>query len=719
MLEEVIRQMGGEERPQQKRMHDTVRDTLHDAGVLLVQAGTGTGKSVAYLSAAVGAGRTIVATSTNQLSEQLLRKDLPTVQKAAHAAGHEVTYAQLKGRVNYVCVARLRGAAAMEQEEGAEAQLHFDIGDDSDQPDNGDGVLSVAGKSAAALHAWANKTRTGDRSEAPTVPDRVWKTLSVTSSQCLGSACSAFQDCFTEKARRKARTTDIVVTNHALLAQDIKATLNGSDTSIFGDYDAVIIDEAHDFTDTLTEALSHTVNPTAAQKHVKKAATLISDDDAVEVAEAAHDALTHLNTTLQDTPEQAFAEIPASLRHQLSACAHHLIPLIRHIQNAAEGGSPTQKMTAKSTSEALADECEAILAAAAPNPDTVTWIEHDPTRPPTARLHVAPLRVTDAITHLTERASLVATSATLTVDGSFTPLARTWGIPHADTLDVGTPFTYPQQGILYIPDSSMPEPVGVQRKEHTAAVTQHLTELVAAAGGRTLALFTTTAAAQANGEHLSRVFPTLTVLTQGDAPADTLVQQFRDDETSVLCATMGLWQGVDVPGPSCSLVVVDKIPFPPPDDALASARKTDLDAQGEDGFHLVFVATAATSLAQAAGRLIRTATDKGVVAILDPRLRTKRYGATLIGSLPPFHPSNDPAAVTAALTRLTGQPPLTPSTSPRKPSRKKAARFKPSAVRGAARRSGSASAGRGTPTPTKQGKKPSPTRKRIPPKKRS
>ncbi len=713
VLDHVITAMGGEHRPQQQHLHKTVHDTLRESGVLLAQAGTGTGKSVAYLSAAVGAGRTIIATSTNQLSEQLLRKDLPTVQKAAHAAGHTLTYSQLKGRANYVCLARLHGAANLEPDAGDDSATQLTL--DPTSEDTTSGSPSTAGRAAKTLHAWANKTHTGDRSEAPIVPDRVWKTLSVTSAQCLGSACSYYQPCFTEKARRKARATDVVVTNHALLAQDIKATLEGSESSIFGDYDAVIIDEAHDFTDTLTEALSHTINPTAAQKHVKKAATLAADDAAAEAAEAAHEALDALNTTLRDTPEQAFPETPTHLRQQLSACAHYLLPLIRYVQAASEQASPAQKMTAKSTSDALADECEAILTAAAPNPDTVIWVEHDNTNP-TARLHVAPLRITDAINHLTTRASVVATSATLTVNGSFDPLTRTWGVPHAATLDVGTPFAYPQQGILYIPDSSMPEPVGATRRDHSAAVTTTLTDLISAAGGRTLALFTTTAAARANGEHLAGVFPTLNILTQGDAPADTLVQEFRDDETSVLCATMGLWQGVDVPGPSCSLVVIDKIPFPPPDDALASARKTDLDEQGDDGFHLVFVATAATSLAQAAGRLIRTSSDKGVVAILDPRLRTKRYGTTLTGSLPPFHPSNDPDAVTAALTRLTGQPPLTPSTRPRKPGKKTTPRKKNSPTR--SNRSGSAPAPSRGGSRAGSGKKTSPTRKRIPPKKR-
>lgn len=689
MLNAALARISGVQRPEQVRMHDAVQEAVQTRVPLLVQAGTGTGKSLAYLTATAGTGRTIIATATNQLSEQLLNKDLPVVQQACRDAGIRVSYAQLKGRSNYVCLARLRANETLEQHDTTTK----------------DSSTSVAGKAAARLYDWAGSTTTGDRSEAPVVPDTVWRGISVTSSQCLGSTCPFYSECFTERARKKARAADIVVTNHALLAQDIRAMNAGADNSIFGDYDTVIIDEAHDFAAAVTDALSFTVHPASATTTVDKAARVLRNTDEDSALAAAREALEIVENSLSRMDPGPLAAMPDTLREQLSSCAHHLLPLIRLTREAAESQSTKAQMTAKGVSEALADECEAIVEAATDAPGNVTWVTQDKGQP---RLHVAPLRIGHAMEPLLSKAAIVGTSATLTVDGSFDPLQQTWELPSVTAVDVGTPFDHGTQGILYLPDSSMPEPVGRDRREHSAAVLDRLTALVRAAGGRTLALFTTTAATRAAGEHLAKEFPGLTVLVQGEAPADMLVQQFRDEETSVLCATMGLWQGVDVPGASCSLVVVDKIPFPPPDDALAAARKTDLDARGQDGFHLVFVSAAATNLAQAAGRLIRRDSDRGVVAVLDPRLRTKRYGSALVGSLPSFHTSNDLEEVSAALTRLTGGLDPTQQVAPRK-----------QRARGASRASKNRSESRRKPgTPpggaSKRGNK-SVTRKRMPP----
>jgi ATP-dependent DNA helicase DinG len=679
LLRAHVQATGGQTRPQQESMVDAVTEAVLAAKPALVQAGTGTGKSLGYLFplAAIGA-RAVVATATNQLSEQLIRHDLPRVAETLEASGGQLTFAQLKGRNQYVCRARvneletLNNQAASHVDAGHGDRL-FELDPELDPKAAARGAAKADAAQVGDVLEWAKTTPTGDRADGPSVPDRVWLQVSTSSADCPGAqACPFGATCFTEAARAKAKEANIVVTNHALLAQDIKsaasagklglstpATANG----MFGPRHAVIVDEAHDLPGALTSALSSDLDPRALGKWISKAATYLIDDDVdtnghpLTVIGFRSD-LETLERVLESAPEGAMETMPRELVTALDALTTRLLRVSSLLQKAAADARETDKPKRATAIDVLRTQCEehstTIVEARTISPGRVRWVEQRREDAPPV-LRTAPLEVGDDLRIGLGGKTLIATSATLTVADDFTPLARTLGVDGtATTLDVGTPFDYPRQGMLYIPRAPFPEPVGRDRTAHTEAVLDEVLALVTAAGGRTLALFTTTAAARRTADHLRTHLPHLNVHATGDAAADVLVREFAAEETSVLCATMGLWQGVSVEGPGCSLVIIDKVAFAPMDDVLTAARRTHADSQGRDGFREVVVASAATSLAQGAGRLIRTAADRGVVAILDPRIHTKGYGRTLIGSLPPFRLYTDRDVVTGALERLTG-----------------------------------------------------------------
>jgi ATP-dependent DNA helicase DinG len=673
----------GEHRPQQEEMVKAVTDSLISKYPLLVQAGTGTGKSLAYLfPLAVIGGRSVIATATNQLSEQLLRHDLPQVEKTMEGAGLELSFALLKGRNNYVCLARTseletleRQASSMGYPESTQ-DLLFDI-----EPlvENETKKKKAQAKYDAAdiqdLMEWVKHTETGDRTEGKVVPDRVWSQVSVSSSDCPGAgACPFGSVCFTELARKKAKAANIVVTNHALLAQDLIAGDVAMDSnagagvgaSVFGPHKNIVVDEAHAFASTLTSALSRELDPRSISKFLSRAAKYIDDNatdankEPATIASARSD-LEALTTALNSLPPGPILELPSHIDGLIISLAKRLLFIHTLLSEAAKSATQTEKtkraiaiQIVLSQAESLADS---VSSSRKVGGEQVRWVDRD-RRDNTPIMYIAPIVVGDFLRNALNDRTFIGTSATLTLGGDFSPIAHTLGLDKkermAKTIDVGSPFDYPKQGMLYIPSAPFPEPVGKDRVEHTAAVLDTLSQLVHAAGGRTLALFTTTAGAIAAATHLRSEFPGLTVHAHGDAPADSLVRQFAEEETSVLCVTMGLWQGISVEGPSCSLVVIDKVAFAPIDDVLTAARRAYVDKQGRDGFTEIIVGQAATSLAQGAGRLIRAAADRGVVAILDPRLLTKGYGRLLLKSLPDFKRFNDLNTVTSALIRLTG-----------------------------------------------------------------
>jgi len=667
LLAAAVRDIGGAERPGQVAMAEAVRHAIETSEHLAVQAGTGTGKSLAYLVPAVRhavtTGSTIVvATATIALQRQLIDRDLPRLVAALKPLlDREPVFAILKGRRNYLCLHRQKGGVADDPQDAL-----FDPADT--------GPTSPLGRQVMRLHEWADQTTTGDRDElVPGVPEAAWRQVSVSAQECIGAQrCPFGSRCFAEKARDAAGRADIVVTNHALLAID--AT---SEIDVLPDHDVVIIDEAHDLVDRVTSAttgeLSGPAVDTAARRAGRLTESAAMEGSATAVADRLREAAAALAIDLGDAPAGRLDELSGTLAATLTSVQDAAGACLEAIQaSAATEDEDPQKMAAARVTLASLDDLQRtasrILDAFGEQITEraeVVWLDRpfgeDTRRPPTLR--VAPLEVGRVLRNrLFAQRTVALTSATLALGGSFAPLAIQWGLPPQGGwpssagseepttwtgLDVGSPFDHPRSGILYVA-RHLPPPGRDQLPE---AYLTELEELIAAAGGRTLGLFSSMRAAkQAAGALRERISQPL--LCQGDDLTAQLVRQFAEDEPTCLFGTLSLWQGVDVPGNSLQLVVIDRIPFPRPDDPLASARQRAVAAHGGNGFMTVAASHAALLLAQGAGRLLRTMTDRGVVAVLDPRLVTARYGDFLRASLPPFWTTTDPSLVRAALRRL-------------------------------------------------------------------
>jgi ATP-dependent DNA helicase DinG len=667
LLAAAVQGIGGAERPGQVRMAEAVRHAIETGEHVAVQAGTGTGKSLAYLVPAVRHAVTtdstiVVATATIALQRQLIDRDLPRLAATlAPLLDREPSFAILKGRRNYLCLNRQQGGVAEDPQDAL-----FDPADT--------GPTSPLGRQVKRLHDWAEETDTGDRDElVPGVPEAAWRQVSVSAQECIGATrCRFGRDCFAEKAREAAAKADIVVTNHALLAID--AT---SEIEVLPEHDVVIIDEAHDLVDRVTSATTGEVSGPAADAAARRAGRLTesaADMGAPAVADQLRQAAAALVIDLGDAPAGRMDVLPETLAATLMAvrdAAGACSDAVRASASSQE--EDQQRLAATRLTVASLDDLQStagrILAAFEQDVTErgeVVWLDRpfidDGRRPPTLR--VAPLEVGKVLRNrLFGQRTVALTSATLALGGSFAPLAVQWGLPPQGSwepsgeeherpmtwtgLDVGSPFDHARSGILYVA-RHLPPP---GRDALPEAYLDELAELIEAAGGRTLGLFSSMRAArEAAGALHERIgYP---LLCQGDDLTAQLVRQFSEDEPTCLFGTLSLWQGVDVPGNSLQLVVIDRIPFPRPDDPLASARQRAVAARGGNGFMSVAASHAALLLAQGAGRLLRTMTDRGVVAVLDPRLMTARYGDFLRATLPPFWTTTDPALVRAALRRL-------------------------------------------------------------------
>lgn len=672
----IAARSGAEDRPAQHQMTELVARAAASREPLVVQAGTGIGKSLAYLCGAVGAGaRFVVSTATKQLSDQLVESDVPVVAKVSRPiTGRPLVAVALKGRANYLCLAKVDELRALDaQAPPAVSEEALDLGIEVPAPLL-DPIKPTKPTSADLrdlneLLRWAQNPGTGDRSLAPAAPDRVWWQVSMDSAGCPGArACAFGEECLSEAARVAAREADLVVVNHALLAADLV-----SPSPLFDDRDLIVVDEVHELEGYLSSAWGHEISAGAVERIVGGAARRVpaSRPQANGVAQAIlADSAALASALLEVDSEIVETKLPASIDGPLASLRQHCAELAAELDaqlkelgpNAGVDGAPLQ--SARGQLVELAESCEALRTV---DPAVVRWSSSGRDGGP-GLLEAAPLEVGRKFRELIGNRGLVATSATAAVAGDFAPIATVLGLDQASAIDqlddegplivdwqaedVGTPFDYRSQAILYVP-RDIPEPIGKDRTEHTAAVLTELTELVLAAGGRTLALFTTTAAARNAGEYLAKRLP-MTVLTHGELPAAALAEEFAEDETSVLCATMGMWAGLDVPGAACTLVVIDKIPFAPMNDPLSYARRANADKAGRNGFREVFVNQASLLLTQGAGRLIRTSTDRGVVAILDPRLHSKGYGSIMLRSLPPMWRTDDPDMVRQSLRRLAG-----------------------------------------------------------------
>jgi ATP-dependent DNA helicase DinG len=626
LLAHAVDALGGQERPGQVQMAEAVAASFGSGEHLLVQAGTGTGKSLAYLvPALLNDQRVVVATATLALQHQLVERDIPRLVESL-PEGVDTTYAVLKGRSNYACLHRIREGVPDEQ--GALVDVP-------------EGSL---GAKVLELRAWAEQQAesggSGERDAAPRHTDREWRQVSVGHRDCLGaSKCPFGQECFVEVAREEAHRSHLIVTNHSLLAID---AIEG--VPMIPDYDAVVIDEAHELTARVTQAATDELAASDVDRASRRSKRFVEGSQADDLGDAG-DALAAAVAECEPGRIDAVPEVLADALVLVRDAARACLSAYPREKDEADGDAGRQQ--ARGSVQEVFTIAERMAAGSDAD---VLWLSERTDRQP-ARLHVAPLEVRGPMREkLLADKTVVFTSATLRLGGDFGPVASTFGLTPDDYtgLDVGSPFDYGQQAILYVA-RHLPPP---GRDGLGPAQLDEIVELVDAAGGRTLGLFSSRRAAETAAEEVRRRLPHLTTLAQGDAQLPELAKQFVGDPHTCLFGTLSLWQGLDVPGETCQLVLIDRIPFPRPDDPLMSARARAADKDGRNGFMEVSATHAALLLAQGSGRLIRTTTDRGVVAVLDPRLATARYGGFLRASLPPMWSTTDPAVVRKALARL-------------------------------------------------------------------
>jgi ATP-dependent DNA helicase DinG len=660
VLGTAVEALGGEERPGQVAMAEAVAEALTDHRHLVVQAGTGTGKSLAYLvPALLHDQRVVVATATLALQHQLVERDIPRLVEAVAGTRPEVdtSYAVLKGRSNYACLQRVREGMP-DDEQGTLVEVA-----QSGRP-------SPLGKKVLELRAWAEQEAendgSGERDRAPRHTDREWRQVSVSHRDCLGAArCPFGEECFVEVAREEAHRSHLIVTNHSLLAID---AIEG--VPMIPDYDVVVIDEAHEVVARVTQAATDELLASDVDRASRRSRRYVqSRDSDSSAADDLADAGDALGAAIAECRPGRFDEVPEALADALV--------LVRDAARACLSAYPKEVDSAEpdaGRTQARGSVQEVFVTAermAARSEVDVLWLSEGGDRLP-PRLCVAPLEVWGPMRDklLTDK-TVVMTSATLMLGGDFNAIATSVGLrpteridlttgdpaaPGGDGaealpwvgLDVGSPFDYGRQAILYVA-RHLPPP---GRDGLVEAQLEEIASLVDAAEGRTLGLFSSRRAAETAAEAVRERLPHLTTLAQGEAQLPELARQFVSDPHTCLFGTLSLWQGMDVPGDTCQLVLIDRIPFPRPDDPLMSARQRAADREGHNGFMQVAATHAALLLAQGAGRLIRTTSDRGVVAVLDSRLATARYGGFLRASLPPMWTTYDGALVRQALARL-------------------------------------------------------------------
>ncbi|MET7616676.1 ATP-dependent DNA helicase [Streptomyces sp. NPDC005408] len=647
LLHAAVTAVGGVERPGQVTMAEAVAEAVDNDSHLLVQAGTGTGKSLGYLVPALAHGeRVVVATATLALQRQLVERDLPRTVEALHPLlRRRPEFAMLKGRSNYLCLHRLHEGVPQEEEDGLFDQFEAAA------------PTSKLGQDLLRMRDWSDETETGDRDDlTPGVSDRAWAQVSVSSRECLGaSKCAYGAECFAEAARERAKLADVVVTNHALLAID---AIEGA--PVLPQHEVLIVDEAHELVSRVTGVATGELTPGAVNRAVRRAAKLVN--------EKAADALQTAAETFERLMELALPgrleEIPEDLGYALMAlrdAARTVISALGSTRDKSVQDEDAVRKQALASVENIHDVAERITQGS--EYDVVWYERHDRFG---ASLRVAPLSVSGLLREkLFAERSVVLTSATLKLGGDFNGVGASLGLapegtaeaatgeaadvtsPEWKGLDVGSPFDYPKQGILYVA-RHLATP---GREGSRGDMMDELAELVEAAGGRTLGLFSSMRAAQAAAEEL-RGRLDKPILLQGEETLGELIKAFAADPETCLFGTLSLWQGVDVPGASCQLVVMDRIPFPRPDDPLMSARQKAVEEGGGNGFMAVAATHAALLMAQGSGRLVRATGDRGVVAVLDPRLANARYGSYLRASLPDFWYTTDRNQVRRSLAAI-------------------------------------------------------------------
>ncbi|MDY5785279.1 ATP-dependent DNA helicase [Corynebacterium sp.] len=640
LLAAAVAALGGAERPGQVAMANAVTAAMENERHLAVEAGTGTGKSLAYLVPAIRHAQNtntsvIVSTATIALQRQLVERDLPRLADALEPhLERRPTFAIQKGRNNYVCLHKL--------------SLPGDAPDALiDEED-----ISWLGRHVKRVNEWAQETTTGDRDDLePGVPDLAWRQVSVTANECLGaSRCPHGEECFAELARERTREVDIVVTNHALLAIDAL-----SDIDVLPEHSVTIIDEAHELDGRITSVATNDISARALTMASRRADKLGAKKGELE------NVVDDFTAAIDLEEPGRWENISDSARAGFVAVRDALWRTREAVGRSPEGESTNQPEThaeRENLKNHLTDLHDAIVRILEvfdePDPTKhtdVVWLTRSERNGDS--VSVAPLSVAGLLhDRLFGEQTVVLTSATLTIGGNFNAMAASWGLPRGewDSLNAGTPFEARRSGVLYTA-RHLPAP---GRDGLAAETLDEIAGLITAAGGRTLGLFSSRRAAEQAAEAMAARLP-FDILVQGQDSTGALVEKFAASENVCLFGTLTLWQGVDVPGRSLSLVIMDRIPFPRPDDPLLQARAKAADAAGRSGFMEVSATHAALLMVQGAGRLLRSVNDKGVVAVLDSRLVTKRYGSYLRKSLPDFWETTDPQVVRGALARLVEQ----------------------------------------------------------------
>ena len=597
-----------EYRPGQIAMAEGAWAALRNDDFMLVEAGTGTGKSLAYLLPALHLDRrVVVSTGTKALQEQLARKDLPLCEKLLKRPIRAVT---VKGRANYLCLHYWRQFKA--------------------QPLFGS---PQEGRHLNAIAEWAEETQTGDRAEWKGIPEDLpfWKDINARAERCLGSHCPLYQECFVVLLRRQAEAAEVVVTNHHLLFADL-ALKNRWDAAALPEYAHLILDEAHEVEDSATSFFGTSASRRMLQEWLGDAAKAFRGDGRDRLTGALQDATQAALFLFGrfEGQEGRTAIHPGALKPDELKLKERLDMRLDAAALALEGEKGSEE--ALGLLERLESWREAFdFALEGAEDGYVRWMEVRGKNVifGSSPIDVGPILQDQLFSRLN---AAVLTSATLTVGGRFDYIRERLGVPpRAEELRVPSPFDFSTQGLFYVP-SRFPDPGAEEFQE---ALAEAVTELVCLSRGRAFVLCTSVRSMTAVAQALSGRVP-YPLFMQGDEPKGLLLERFREAGNAVLVATASFWQGVDVQGEALSLVVLDKLPFAVPSDPLTQARIEHLRKAGKDPFSAYQLPSAAILLQQGAGRLIRSTQDRGVVACLDIRLRRKGYGRTLLASLPPF-----------------------------------------------------------------------------------
>jgi ATP-dependent DNA helicase DinG len=628
-----------EPRPGQRQFATEVARTFEQGGTLVAEAGTGTGKTLAYLVPAALAGRRVlISTGTRPLQDQIFHKDLPALRRAL---GHDVRAAYMKGRTNYLCLHRMERL-----QEAAE------------------GLPAADRAWLERIAEWAGATPTGDRAEIDDLPDDLplWADVSATSEQCLGRDCPVFSSCFVTRMRDAAAESDIVVVNHHLLCADAAVRQRGFG-EVVPDSDFIVVDEAHQLEDVVTNYFGVSLTLTRVDelaREASRAVGLLPPEAATFGLE-----LVRAVTDAQQTARHLFdvARLQLLTRPDGAGDRGIITPgMASHLHEAARGlDDALARFTRAAARPPLGLEVPADLAQLLARAEMLRrdvgllttaederFVYFAEQRGRNVQLRAAPIDPSDIIRDevLGGRYATVLTSATLSVEGSFDYAIGRLGLPDARTLSIPSEFDYRSQALLYLP-ADMPDP---RSRDFNGSAAEEIEALLEYSRGRAFVLFTSYAAMREVRDEIGGRLP-WPLLVQGDAPRSALLREFRATPHAVLLATSSFWQGIDVAGEALSCVIVDRLPFASPGDPIVAARIRSIQAHGGDPFHDYQVPLAALTLLQGLGRLIRTRADRGVLAVLDPRLTRMRYGRRFLASMPPFPITSDRSDVARFLER--------------------------------------------------------------------